>query len=113
MSTTGAWVSSWYPFVTLASTENCDQVRRKANRFIDSGAMTKTGFAKEIAISAKSLNGFLGCDGTIKGNNFAAFRASWAYLRKSELGGSHCRPPRSRRRLLLPLPQQRQQPQQQ
>ncbi|KAK3990369.1 hypothetical protein QBC44DRAFT_358522 [Cladorrhinum sp. PSN332] len=37
---------------------------------------TKTGSAKEIGVSAKSLNGFLGSHDTMKGSNFAAYGAS-------------------------------------
>ncbi|KAK4229182.1 hypothetical protein QBC38DRAFT_125217 [Podospora fimiseda] len=78
-------------------TENCDQVRRKVNRFIDSGAMTKTAFAKEIGVSAKSLNGFLGCHGPMKGNNFAAYGHSWAYFRKFELTGESLPAPKKQK----------------
>ncbi|KAK3329830.1 hypothetical protein B0H66DRAFT_634958 [Apodospora peruviana] len=59
----------------MPMTENCDQIRRKINRFIDSGAMSKTAFAKEIG------------HGAMKGCNFAAYDAAWAYFKKREVAG--------------------------
>ncbi|KAK4150663.1 RNA ligase-domain-containing protein [Chaetomidium leptoderma] len=67
--------------------ENCDQVRRKINRLLDSGAMTKTAFAREIGVSGKSLTGFLGTNGPFKGAKFVAYRAAWEYLKKREMAG--------------------------
>ncbi|KAK3335804.1 hypothetical protein B0T19DRAFT_436625 [Cercophora scortea] len=68
-------------------TENCDQIRRKINRFIDSGAMSKTAFSREIGVSAKSLSGFLGEHGPDKGSGYAAYDAAWAYFKKREMAG--------------------------
>ncbi|KAK4216951.1 hypothetical protein QBC37DRAFT_278237, partial [Rhypophila decipiens] len=67
--------------------KNCDQVRRKITRFLDSGAMTKTALAKEIGVSLKSLNGFMGEHGTFKGSGFAAYHAVWEYFKKREVAG--------------------------
>ncbi|KAM7199266.1 hypothetical protein V8F33_004514 [Rhypophila sp. PSN 637] len=67
--------------------EKCDQVRRKITRFLDSGAMTKTAFAKEIGVSLKSLNGFMGEHGMWKGSGFAAYDAAWEYFKKREVAG--------------------------
>jgi hypothetical protein len=67
--------------------DNCDQVRRKINRLIDSGAITKTAFAREIGVSAKSLNGFLGVHGPMNGAAFAAYDAAWEYFKKREIAG--------------------------
>lgn len=67
--------------------QNCDQVRRKINNFLDSGAMTKTAFAREIGVSAKSLSGFMGEHGAYKGSNYAAYGAAWEYFRKREIAG--------------------------
>lgn len=67
--------------------QNCDQVRRKINLFLDSGAMTKTAFAGEIGISPKSLNGFLGVHGAYKGSGHAAYVAAWQFFKKREIAG--------------------------
>ncbi|KAK4044406.1 hypothetical protein C8A01DRAFT_31460 [Parachaetomium inaequale] len=66
---------------------NCDQVRRKITKFLDSGAMTKTAFAKEIGVSAKSLGGFLGVSGRYQGSGFAAYPAAWEFFKKREIAG--------------------------
>jgi hypothetical protein len=66
---------------------NCDQVRRKITKFLDSGAMTKTAFAKEIGVSAKSLGGFLGVSGRHQGSGFAAYPAAWEFFKKREIAG--------------------------
>ncbi|KAK4192851.1 hypothetical protein QBC35DRAFT_469711 [Podospora australis] len=67
--------------------KNCDQVRRLINKLLDGGAMTKTDFAKEIGVSAKSLAGFMGCHGAMKGANFAAYDAAWEWFKKREIAG--------------------------
>jgi hypothetical protein len=67
--------------------ESCDAVRRKINRFLDSGAMTKTAFVREIGVSAKSLNGFLGTHGRYSGANFAAYGAAWEFFKRREIAG--------------------------
>ncbi|GAB1310750.1 hypothetical protein MFIFM68171_00960 [Madurella fahalii] len=67
--------------------ENCDQVRRKVERLIDSGAITKTAFAREIGVSARSLNSFLGTHGPTSGSRCAAYGASWEYFKKREIAG--------------------------
>lgn len=67
--------------------ENCDQVRRKINRFLDSGAMTKTAFAREIGVSVKSLSGFLSEHGATKGSGSATYGAAWEFFKKRELAG--------------------------
>lgn len=71
----------------IPMTENCDQVRRKINCFIESGTMTKTAFARELGISAKSLSGFLGEHGMFRGSGYAAYDAAWAYFKKREIAG--------------------------
>lgn len=70
----------------MPRTENCDQIRRKITRFLDSGAMTKTAFAKEIGVSVKSLNGFMGERGPYQGFNYAAFDSAWEF-KKREVAG--------------------------
>lgn len=67
--------------------QNCDQVRRKINRLLDLGAITKTAFAREIGVSAKSLSGFLGAHGAFEGSGFAAYGAAWEYFKKREIAG--------------------------
>ncbi|KAK0751750.1 hypothetical protein B0T18DRAFT_426345 [Schizothecium vesticola] len=56
-------------------TENCDQVRRKINRMLDAGGMTKTAFATAIGVSMKSLANFLAMHGAFKGANSASAMA--------------------------------------
>ncbi|KAK0748335.1 hypothetical protein B0T21DRAFT_278363 [Apiosordaria backusii] len=67
--------------------KNCDQVRRKINNLLDSGAMTKTAFAREIGVSAKSLSGFLGVHGPYNGSGFAAYGNAWEWFKKREMLG--------------------------
>ena len=67
--------------------QNCDQVRRKITRFLDSGTMTKTAFAREIGVSATSLHGFLGTQGPDKGTGSAAYGAAWKFFKKREIAG--------------------------
>lgn len=67
--------------------ENCDQVRRKINRFLDSGEMTKTAFAREIGVSPKSLSGFLGVHGPMNGAKYNAYGFAWEYFKKREIVG--------------------------
>lgn len=67
--------------------QNCDQVRRKITRFLDSGAMTKTAFAREIGVSATSLHGFLGTQGPDKGARSAAYGAAWKFFKEREIAG--------------------------
>lgn len=67
--------------------ESCDQVRRKVNRLIDSGTITKTAFAREIGVSTNSLSNFLGMNGTMAGSGCAAYGASWEYFKKREIAG--------------------------
>ena len=62
--------------------ENCDHVRRRINGLFDSGAMSKTAFAREIGVSAKSLNEFLGQDGPFSGAG--CYGAAWQYFKKRE-----------------------------
>ncbi|KAK0668350.1 hypothetical protein QBC41DRAFT_394023 [Cercophora samala] len=66
---------------------NCDQVRRKINNLLDSAAMTKTAFAREIGVSAKSLSGFLGVHGPFNGSGFAAYENAWEWFKKREMLG--------------------------
>lgn len=71
----------------MPMTENCDQIRRKINRLLDSGAMTKTKFAGVIGVSTKSLSGFLGESGPFKGSGYAAYDGAWEYFKKLEVAG--------------------------
>lgn len=58
-------------------TENCDQVRRKINRMLDAGCMTKT----------KSLANFLAMHSAFKGANSASYDNALAYFKKREIAG--------------------------
>lgn len=71
----------------LPMTENCDQVRRKINRMLDAGGMTKTAFAAAIGVSMKSLANFLAMHGAFKGANSASYDNAWAYFKKREMAG--------------------------
>lgn len=68
-------------------TENCDQVRRKINRMLDAGGMTKTAFAAAIGVSMKSLANFLAMHGAFKDANSASYDNAWAYFKKREMAG--------------------------
>jgi hypothetical protein len=70
-----------------AKRENCDEVRLKINRFLESGEMSKTAFAREIGVSPKSLNGFLGVHGPGNGAKFNAYDYAWEYFAKREIMG--------------------------
>ncbi|CCC08627.1 unnamed protein product [Sordaria macrospora k-hell] len=67
--------------------ENCDQVRRKINRALDAGIITKTGLAGEIGVSVKSLNGFLREHGAFKGQGYSSYPAAWEYFKKLDAVG--------------------------
>ncbi|KAK0657073.1 hypothetical protein B0T16DRAFT_488269 [Cercophora newfieldiana] len=67
--------------------QNCDQVRRKINRFLDAGEMTKTAFANKIGVSMKSLNNFLAEHGANKGSGSASYDCAWAFFKARELKG--------------------------
>jgi hypothetical protein len=71
----------------LPMDKNCDQVRRMINRFLDTGAMSKTALARAMGVSGKSLTGFLGTHGPMNGANFAAYGAAWEYFKKREIAG--------------------------
>lgn len=66
---------------------NCDQVRRKIRRFIDSGEMNVGQFADTIGVSKKSLNGFLGQNGAMKGAGSATYDEAWGLFKKREIAG--------------------------
>ena len=71
--------SAYLDFIDLTGAlidQNCDQVRRKIMSFLGAGAMTKAAFAKDICVSLKSLNGFLGVHGPMNGSGFAAYDAA-------------------------------------
>jgi hypothetical protein len=68
-------------------TDNCDQVRRKINRFLDNSGMKKGEFAKAIGLSTANLNRFLGQSGPYKGSGCVAYDAAWAFFKKREIAG--------------------------
>ncbi|KAK3398775.1 hypothetical protein B0T20DRAFT_438116 [Sordaria brevicollis] len=67
--------------------DNCDQVRRKINRFLDAGVITKTALAGELGVSMKSLSGFLRENGPFKGSGYSSYPAAWEYFKKLEKVG--------------------------
>ncbi|KAJ4419109.1 hypothetical protein N0V85_001169 [Neurospora sp. IMI 360204] len=68
-------------------TDNCDQVRRKINRTLDAGIITKTALAGELGVSVKSLSGFLREHGANKGQGYSSYPAAWEYFKKLEAVG--------------------------
>ncbi|KAH6650361.1 hypothetical protein F5144DRAFT_42351 [Chaetomium tenue] len=73
--------------VRMKVDEDCDQVRRKINRLLDSGEMTKTAFAKEIGVGIKSVSGFLSQNGHFKGSGCDAYVAAWKFFKQRENAG--------------------------
>ena len=66
--------------------QNCDQVRRKIRRHLDSGA--KVGeFCNAIGVSNKSLNDFLRQSGKMKGSGSATYDGAWEFFKKREMAG--------------------------
>ena len=68
-------------------TENCDQVRRKINRFLDCGEMGKGAFAETIGSSSTALNRFLSQSGRDKGSGSEVFLNAWAFFKKRDMMG--------------------------
>ena len=66
--------------------QNCDQVRRKIRQYLDSGEK-KGEFCRAIGVSDKSLNGFLGQSGAMKGSGSDAFTGAWEFFKKREIAG--------------------------
>ena len=67
--------------------QNCDQVRRKIRRFLDSGAMKVGEFCNAIGVSNKSLNDFLRQSGAMKGSGSATYDGAWEFFKKREIVG--------------------------
>ncbi|KAK3698886.1 hypothetical protein LTR37_016763 [Vermiconidia calcicola] len=67
--------------------QNCDQVRRKIRRYLDSGAMKVGEFCTAIGVSNNSLNGFLRQSGPTKGSASDAYLGAWEFFKKRELIG--------------------------
>ncbi|KAH6854140.1 hypothetical protein B0I37DRAFT_22893 [Chaetomium sp. MPI-CAGE-AT-0009] len=81
--------SDWYDVWTMPMRvdEDCDQVRRKITRLLDSGEMTKTAFAREIGVGLHSVSGFLTQHGPFKGSKSDAYVAAWKFFRQREVAG--------------------------
>jgi hypothetical protein len=65
---------------------NCDQVRRKIRRYLDSGE--KVGdFCNAINVTNHSLNTFLSQHGAMKGAGSKTFPQAWEFFKKREMVG--------------------------
>ena len=67
--------------------DNCDQVRRKLQNFLDSGAMTKGRLAEACGTSTASLSRFMGQHGKFKGDGCDAYHGAWGFFKKREILG--------------------------
>lgn len=75
------------PMPPFGPTQNCDQVRRKITRLLDSGEKKFGEFCNEIGVSSNALSRFRGQSGATKGQQSDVFPAAWEYFEKRELAG--------------------------
>lgn len=68
-------------------TENCDQVRRKINTFINNGGMKVGEFQKAINVGAGSYSSFMKQKGKDAGSFSDTYHAAWKFFKKRELKG--------------------------
>ncbi|KAK7728740.1 hypothetical protein SLS53_009368 [Cytospora paraplurivora] len=66
---------------------DCDQVRLRINKVIDSGIMRKGEFCDAIGGSLYSLNTFLQKNGPMQGVQSEAYTRAWAWFKQRELAG--------------------------
>ncbi len=67
--------------------ENCDQIRRKIQSFINSGEMKVTEFQRQLACNSNSYSRFMGQNGQLKGVNSDVYGAAFRFFRRRELQG--------------------------
>jgi hypothetical protein len=75
-------------------TEDCDQIRRKINNFINSGEMKVGEFQRAIGVSSQSYLTFLGQSGKTKGMGSWTYTKAARFFKKRELQG--LKPPRAK-----------------
>jgi hypothetical protein len=68
-------------------TENCDQIRRKIQSFINSGEMKVTEFQRQLECNSNSYSRFMGQNGPSKGVNSDVYGAAFRFFRRRELQG--------------------------
>ncbi|ROW14977.1 hypothetical protein VPNG_03467 [Cytospora leucostoma] len=66
---------------------NCDQIRLRINRVIDSGIMKKGEFCDAIGSSHHSVNTFLHKSGPMQGIQSETFTNAWAWFKQRKLAG--------------------------
>ncbi|KAK5129512.1 hypothetical protein LTR08_003203 [Meristemomyces frigidus] len=67
--------------------KNCDQVRRKITRLIDSGEIKVGEFCNAIGVTNNSLNRFRSQSGPTKGDLSEVWPKAWEYFEKREIAG--------------------------
>jgi hypothetical protein len=73
--------------VDFEISDNCDQIRRKINRFIDNGGMKPGEFIKELGINSKTYYTFMKYSGPFKGSNSKIYPAAFRFFQKRESQG--------------------------
>jgi hypothetical protein len=71
----------------LLITENCNQIRRKINTFIDNGGMKVGEFQNAIHVSSKSYYTFMKQNGPDKGRGSSVYFNAWRFFKVRELKG--------------------------
>lgn len=66
---------------------NCDQVRLRINKVIDSGIMKKGEFCDAIGSSHHSVNTFLHKSGPMQGVQSETYTKAWTWFKQRELAG--------------------------
>lgn len=64
---------------------SCNAVRGRINKLLDSGIVTKAGFARAIGGKAASLNRFLQASGQMGGSGSSVYYNAWAWFRQREV----------------------------
>jgi len=82
-------------------TENCDQVRRKINRFIDNGGMKVGEFIKAIRVTNVGYYRFMKQSGKDKGASSETYVAAYRFFEKREAQGL---PMPKKRKAVAPKP---------
>ncbi|KAK5112553.1 hypothetical protein LTR85_011245 [Meristemomyces frigidus] len=67
--------------------KNCDQVRRKITRLLDSGEMKVGEFCNTLGVANNALNRFRGQTGAQKGDKSEVYVKAWKYFEKREIAG--------------------------
>lgn len=78
---------SWDDVEYYDCDQNCDQIRRKINTFIDNGGMKVGEFQKAISANSKSYYSFMQQRGPYKGANSSVYQNAWTFFKLRELNG--------------------------